>query len=65
MWAEELRRLNPTAFPNGGNRWCVPLRAGERSVGAVVLADRVSGAPYTVEEVELLRCIGDQITSYS
>ena len=62
-WAEELRRLNPTTFPNGGNRWCIPLRTGEQSLGAIVLADRVSGAPYTVEEVELLKCIGDQITS--
>ena len=24
-WAEELRQLNPTTFPNGGNRLCVPL----------------------------------------
>ena len=62
-WAEELRQLNSTTFPNGGNRLVVPLRAGEHSVGAVVLADRVNGAVYTVEELELLKCIGDQITS--
>ena len=62
-WAEELRRLNPTTFPNGGNRWCIPLRTGEQSLGAIVLADRVNGTPYTVEEVELLKCIGDQVTS--
>jgi putative PEP-CTERM system histidine kinase len=62
-WAEEWRQLNPTAFPNGGNRWCVPLRVGEQSVGALVLADRVSGALYTVEELELLKCIGNQIAS--
>src|SRR5438093_5834169 len=48
-WAEELRQLNSTAFPNGGNRLCVPLLAGERSLGVRVLADRVSGAVYTVE----------------
>jgi putative PEP-CTERM system histidine kinase len=63
-WAEELRQLNPTAFAaKGGNRWCVPLRAGEQSLGALVLADRINGAPYTAEELELLKCIGDQITS--
>ena len=63
-WAEELRQLSPKAFPaKGGNRWCVPLTAGERVLGAVLLADRVNGAPYTVEELELLKCIGDQITS--
>jgi len=62
-WAEELRRLNPTTFPNGGNRWCVPLRAGEQTLGALVLADRVNGAGYTAEELQLLQCIGDQVTS--
>jgi len=62
-WAEELRRLNPSTFPNGGNRLCVPLLAGPRVVGVVILADRINGATYTVEELELLRCIGDQISS--
>jgi putative PEP-CTERM system histidine kinase len=62
-WAAELRRLNPTTFPNGGNRWCVPLRTGERGLGAVVLADRVNGAPYSVEGLLLLQCIADQVTS--
>ena len=62
-WAEELRQLNSTTFANGGNRLCVPLRAGEQSLGVIVLADRINGAIYTVEELELLKCIGDQITS--
>ena len=62
-WAEELRQLNPTTFPNGGHRWCVPLRAGEQSLGAFILADRVNGAHYTTEEVHLLQCIADQVTS--
>ena len=62
-WAGELRQLNPTTFPNGGHRWCVPLRTGDESVGALVLADRVNGAPYTVEELELLQCIAHQMTS--
>jgi putative PEP-CTERM system histidine kinase len=62
-WGEELRQLNPTTFPKGGHRWCVPLRAGEQSLGALVLADRVNGAGYTVEELHLLECIADQVTS--
>jgi putative PEP-CTERM system histidine kinase len=60
---EDLRRLNPSTFPNGGHRLCVPLTAGDETLGFVVLADRVNGAIYTVEELELLKCIGDQITS--
>ena len=62
-WAQELRQLNPTTFPNGGNRWCVPLRAGENNLGALVLADRVNGANYTAEQLQLLLCIADQVTS--
>lgn len=62
-WAAELRDLNPSTFPAGGNRLCVPLHAGARPVGALVLADRINGAPYSIEELELLACIGDQITS--
>lgn len=62
-WVEELRRLNPTTFATGGNRWCVPLRTGDRILGALVLADRVNGAVYTVEESLLLQCMTDQVTS--
>jgi putative PEP-CTERM system histidine kinase len=62
-WAEEFRQLNASAFANGGRRWCVPLRAGEQIFGAIVLADRVNGADYTVEQLHLLQCIADQVTS--
>lgn len=62
-WGDELRQLNPTTFATGGNRWCVPLQAGDNCLGVVVLADRVNGAIYTLEELELLRCIGDHLTS--
>lgn len=62
-WAEALRRLNPATFPNGGTRMCVPLRTGSQTMGALVLVDRVNGAPYTVEEIELLRCTAAQVTA--
>ena len=62
-WAEELRRHNPASFPNGGNRLCVSLLAGSQNLGVLVLADRINAATYTAEELELLKCIGDQITS--
>jgi putative PEP-CTERM system histidine kinase len=62
-WAEELRRLNTATFASGGPRLFVPLRSGERVAGALVLADRVGGSRYSVEELELLSCIGTHITS--
>ena len=38
-----------------------PLVAAERLVGLMVLADRVNGVPYSHEELDLLKCIGDQL----
>jgi len=62
-WAEEFRLLNPTTFARGGNRICIPLRVGDRTIGAMVLADRVNGAMYSVEEIELLNCIGEHVSA--
>jgi putative PEP-CTERM system histidine kinase len=63
-WAEELRTLNPTTFANGGRRVCAPMREGQRTVGLFVLADRINGAAYTEEELALLKCMADQMTSF-
>jgi putative PEP-CTERM system histidine kinase len=62
-WVEEFRLLNPTTFARGGNRLCIPLRVGDRTIGAMVLADRVNGAMYSVEEIELLNCIGEHVSA--
>ena len=62
-WAEEFRALNQSTFKNEASRYCVPLHAAEQSLGVIVLADRVNGVGYSVEERELLKCIGHQITS--
>src|SRR5205814_1560528 len=53
-WAESLRELNPANFRKGGNRACVPIVAGDRALGMIILADRVSGMPFTLEELDLL-----------
>jgi len=62
-WAQPLKRLVATQFPRGGNRVCIPLFAGEKWMGVAILADRVSGVSYTVEELDLLKCIGDQLAA--
>jgi putative PEP-CTERM system histidine kinase len=58
-----LKQLRATHFSKGGNRVCIPLFAGERWLGVAILADRVNGAYYTVEELDLLKCIGDQLSA--
>jgi putative PEP-CTERM system histidine kinase len=60
-WAKTLRQVSPTQFRTGGNRICIPLVAGDHCMGVAILADRVNGVPYTVEELDLLKCIGDQV----
>ena len=62
-WASTLKQLSLPEFQNGGNRVCLPLCAGDKVLGAVILADRVNGASYSVDELDLLKCIGDQITA--
>lgn len=62
-WADALRRLHESLFQNGGNRLCVPLRSGDSTVGLLILADRVGGAPYSPEELDLLRCCAGQIAA--
>jgi putative PEP-CTERM system histidine kinase len=60
-YAEGLRQISLSQFRTGGNRICAPLWAGNRCMGIAILADRVGGTPYTVEELDLLKCMGDQL----
>ena len=58
-----MKEVNSAQFRNGGSRICLPLSAGDRWLGWAILADRVNGLPYTIEELDLLKCIGDQIAA--
>ena len=62
-WVEELKRYNPDQFDKGGPHLCIPLIAKDESLGLLCVGDRVSGVPFSVEDVELLKCIGDQVAS--
>jgi putative PEP-CTERM system histidine kinase len=60
-YAEGLKQISFSQFRTGGNPVCVPLCAGSHCMGLAILADRVGGTPYTVEELDLLKCMGDQV----
>jgi putative PEP-CTERM system histidine kinase len=62
-WGQTLREASKTQFSEGGNRVVVPLLASDRYIGLIILGDRVNGVAYTVEELELLECICDQVAS--
>jgi putative PEP-CTERM system histidine kinase len=60
-YAESLRQIASSQFRTGGNRICAPLWTGDCCVGVAILADRVGGVPYTIEELDLLKCMSDQV----
>jgi putative PEP-CTERM system histidine kinase len=62
-WARSLKQISFSRFSEGGDRIGLPLVAGERWLGLIILADHVSGFHYTVEEYDLLQCVGDQIAA--
>jgi len=62
-WGGTLREISGRQFSEGGHRVGIFLRAAESLLGVAILADRVSGVPYTAEEFELLKCVGDQVAS--
>jgi len=62
-WAAVLRRYHPDKFQKGGGRVAVPLINGGELLGIIVLGDRVSGVPFSQQDFDLLKCVGDQVTA--
>ncbi|MGO8927537.1 MAG: XrtA/PEP-CTERM system histidine kinase PrsK [Limisphaerales bacterium] len=60
IWAVLLRRLHPDSFRKGGNRIGVPLIAAGELMGVMILGDRVAGVPYSLQDFDLLKSVGDQ-----
>lgn len=58
-WAAALRRWNPSEFPNGGDRVCLPLTGRGGILGLIVVGDRVAGASFTLQDFDMLKCIGE------
>ena len=59
-WAVALRRGQPGEFPHGGHRVCVPLIDRGEVLGVITLGDRVSGVSFSLQDFDLLKCVGDQ-----
>jgi putative PEP-CTERM system histidine kinase len=62
-WAVAMRRLTPTQFRQSSSRVCVPLIGGDRLLGVITLGDRVGGAFFSLQDFDLLRCVGDQLAA--
>jgi putative PEP-CTERM system histidine kinase len=59
-WAAYLRELHPSQFAHGGSRICIPILRQSELLGVLLLGDRIGGAPFTVEDFDMLRCVADQ-----
>ncbi|HZM01550.1 MAG TPA: XrtA/PEP-CTERM system histidine kinase PrsK, partial [Candidatus Saccharimonadales bacterium] len=62
-WAEALRRSHPSQFRTGGSRVCVPMTAGRQLMGVITLGDRVGGIFFSLQDFDLLKCVGDQVAA--
>jgi putative PEP-CTERM system histidine kinase len=62
-WTRDLLEKSNGQFRSGGRPICVPLVGGEHWLGVIVLADRVRGLGYSAEEMDLLKCIGEQVAA--
>lgn len=62
-WCQSLRGSNPAFFPKGGHRYCLPLISRGEALGLIVLGDRVRGIAFSSEDLELFKCLGDQIAA--
>jgi putative PEP-CTERM system histidine kinase len=61
-WAVALRRCHPTQF-RGGTRVCVPMVAGGQLMGVMTVGDRVGGTFFSLQDFDLLKCVGDQVAA--
>ncbi len=62
-WAATLQQCHPDEFRKGSHRVCVPMIVGDEMVGFMILGDRVGGLPFSWQDFDLLKCIGDQIAA--
>ena len=60
VWVKSLKEAHPKEFDNGKSRYCVPLIFGRRLVGLITVGERLSKEPLTLEDLDLLKMIGDQ-----
>ncbi len=58
-WAGTLRTAHPTQFPHGGRRIGVDLTVRGEVVGVITIGDRVGGEPFSLQDLEMLKCVAD------
>ena len=62
-WAVTLRRCHPDEFKKGGNRVCVPVVSSGDVLALIILGDRVGGTTFSLQDLDLLKSIGEHVSS--
>lgn len=62
-WAATLRQCHPGEFGTGGSRVCVPMIGAGDVLGVMTLGDRVGGVPFSLQDFDLLKCVGGQVAA--
>ena len=60
-WHHALQKLHAAQFLRGGNRICVPIRAIGSLLGIITVGDRVGNLSMSIEDLDLLKSVGDQV----
>jgi putative PEP-CTERM system histidine kinase len=60
-WLLTLKKLHPAQFLAGGSRVCVPIITGSNLLGVLMVGDRVGNISLSIEDLDLLKSIGDQV----
>ena len=60
-WRDTVRQWQPVKFSHGGHRVCIPVTSGDELVAVMMLGDRVAGVPFSMQDLDLLKCVADQI----
>jgi len=58
-----LQQLSRKKFEKGGDYYFLTLATRDEVLGVLIMGDRVSGLPFTIEEFDLIRTIGNQIVA--
>lgn len=61
--AEWLKNAHPSEFPKKENRVCLPMIARGQVIALLSLGDRVGGTPFSAQDLDMLKCVGDHATA--
>lgn len=60
---DAVKQWHPNEFSTGGHRICIPLIGRGELLGLITLGDRVGGALFTTQDLDIFKCVGDHVAA--